>query len=814
MSGPFGSSATLFSSSDFEIQHGAHFNGESNYITRTPSSAGNRRTFTISLWFKATGAYSSSRLFIASGANSGTHDYIILGSDGAIKFSFATEGSGDVTISSGRSLRDPGSWYHLVAAVDTTQGTASNRVKLYINGEQQTTGGSQPSQNFDSSFNNTVPNRWGGRSYGDLSYYNGYMAECHLVDGQQLTPASFGETDSTYGHWKPKQYTGSHGTNGVHLDFQNSGDLGQDASGTGDWTASNFGTQDQVRDTPSNNFPTLNLLTIASSGTTLDNGARRFTSASIGGTSGVTGTMGIPTSGKWYWEVNAKDIDNNRPNHYYGVDRIENIDHRTVNHVGSGTIAESFVYQSNGNGARNSGSESAYGASWSDGDIIGVALDMDNGTLKFYRNNTAESSGANAFTGLSSYRFLPSFGVYQDGGNAAATGNRLIVNFGQDSSFLGTKTAQGKQDENAIGDFYYTPPSGYVALCSKNLPEPAVVPQDNFGVSTWTGNGGTQHITSYNFQPDLSWHFKRSGGGGNRPCFDSVRGATKTVQLDLGEVEETQSGITAFNSDGFTVGSWPGSNQNSSNYWGPAWKCATSFSNDASSTSIGTQDSSGKVNVDGGMSMFLYTGSAGADNMKHGLSKAPTFYVTKPRDNVGDNQWFAASYGFGVSDWITDFIHFDTNGGRQDSAPRWNDENPTSSVLTVGTASTNENGGSYLCYAWHDVDGFSRIGYYEGNGNSDGTYVSCGFQPAFVMVKKVNDSHNWVIINNATSPVNGPDKIFQNLDDTSQDDTDPCMDLISDGFKIRDTAHRLNTDGQDYLFMAFAQFPNKYNNAR
>ena len=154
MSGPFGSSSTLFSSSDFEVQHGAHFNGESNYISRTPGSAGNRRTFTISCWFKPSGRYENSRIIFGAGSNSAGHDYLILSGGQGLKFSFATEGSGDVYSSTDRKFRDPGAWYHLVAAVDTTQGTAANRVKLYINGVQETTGGTQPDQNFDSSINN------------------------------------------------------------------------------------------------------------------------------------------------------------------------------------------------------------------------------------------------------------------------------------------------------------------------------------------------------------------------------------------------------------------------------------------------------------------------------------------------------------------------------------------------------------------------------------------------------------------------------------------------------------------------------------
>ena len=206
-------------------------------------------------------------------------------------------------------------------------------------------------------------------------------------------------------------------------------DFGLDRSGnTNHWEVHNMTYGNQVIDTPTNNFPVLNP-NCCHQDMPIVGGTKLMGNAS-GGTAGCTATMSIPSTGKWYWEVFVENLDSNRPNHYYGVDEIEVLTHRTLNNLASGHLATTYVYQSNGNGTRNNNSESSYGGAWSDNNIIGVALDMDNGTLKYFRNNTAESSGANAFTGLGSKRLVPSFGLYRDGANSAS--NACIINFGQE----------------------------------------------------------------------------------------------------------------------------------------------------------------------------------------------------------------------------------------------------------------------------------------------------------------------------------------------------------------------------------------------
>ena len=236
------------------------------YLDRTPGSAGNRRTFTISFWTKIAGGFgSSSRWIFGAGTQSSDNDYLLFPSGDTLKFSFATEGSGNVATT--RLFRDPSAWYHVVVAVDTTQATASNRVKMYVNGDQITEFGtaSYPAQNYDTSINNTVVNRIGARAYSATGYYNGYFSQFILVDGTALTPSSFGSTNAN-GIWVPTTSPSvTYGTNGFKLDFTGTGTsadssgFGADTSGNNNHFASNnLGTNPNTKDGPENNFCTLN----------------------------------------------------------------------------------------------------------------------------------------------------------------------------------------------------------------------------------------------------------------------------------------------------------------------------------------------------------------------------------------------------------------------------------------------------------------------------------------------------------------------------------------------------------------------------
>ena len=443
------------SASDFEIENSLRFNdSDSAYLSITPSSAGNRRTFTYSGWIKTDVATASSKALLSCGSDSGSNDYIMFQSGDKLRFSFGTEGNGDIITT--RLFRDPAAWYHIVWAVDTTQGTAANRVKLYVNGTQASdVTGTYPDQNYDTSFNNTEVQRIGARAYSATQYYEGYMSDVYLIDGAQKAASDFGETNDN-GVWVPKKYTGTYGTNGFKLEFQQTGTsanasgMGADTSGNGNHlTPSNLTSIDVTTDTPTNNFATLNPLSNKLQASYSEGNLDEACNDNYG-----VGATQAFANGKWYWEVKIKAGDNN-------LVGIANADEQSRFTTTFGINNYSLtVYGVNGmiirEGSNVEDVDDTYGAN----DIVGVAVDMDSGTrtVQFYKNGSAFGSAATLPTnwGLT----LP---MIRKGGSSQTSS----FNFGNPAFSI----SSGNADENGYGNFEYSVPSGFYALCTKNLAE-------------------------------------------------------------------------------------------------------------------------------------------------------------------------------------------------------------------------------------------------------------------------------------------------------------------------------------------------------
>ena len=458
----------------YDIDNSLKFEADnSEYLSRTPSSAGNRKTWTLSCWVK--------RTELTADSNSAGNQHMILSAgdtyiqfDGnAIWVNFRTS-SVNYFLATNRLFRDTSAWYHIVLVCDTTESTASNRAKLYINGVQETSlqnsTYSNMSQNYDTGINNSVEHEVGKYTLHETTYANffcGYIAEMHLVDGTALAPTDFGETDDS-GIWKPKQYTGSHGTNGFYLDFEDSSSLGADASAnSNNFSLTNIAAADQATDTPTNNFCTLNPLSAGGNrGNVITEGATKVVIENNGQQVAV-GTIAV-SSGKWYWE--AKHTSGT-----YQVAGIISADSRVS---GNGAVADSSVagsdaigfYRPNGYVYYNGTGTTFDTNSYSNGDIVGVALDMDNGTCALYKNGSimGNVSGTD-IVARSGHASLTGdwTAFYSDGTN----GNYDItyeVNFGGYQSYT---ISSGNSDANGYGNFEYAPPSGYYALCSKNLAE-------------------------------------------------------------------------------------------------------------------------------------------------------------------------------------------------------------------------------------------------------------------------------------------------------------------------------------------------------
>ena len=570
-----------------------------------------------------------------------------------------------------------------------------------------------------------------------------------------------------------------------------SNDLGLDLSGNENhFSVSNLNYADQMLDTPTNNFCTINDNEVMNNGAvTISQGNLEL---SLADNAMARGNM-MPESGKWYWEANLISTDGAN-GATIGICQTGYISGAAFD---QNATVEGYVYVSGGvtRDHISDGDQAYNGASFAADDIMAVAYDADNGTLAFLKNNAAQGTAYSSLSGP--------HGAYFTGyGNTA----NWVVNFGQDSSFRGTETSQGYTDENGIGDFYYAPPSGFLALCTENLPEPVVDPKNHFNTVLWTGNATARSITGVGFKPDFLW-IKNRAATENHSIFDVVRGADLRIFSDTNDADDDRGayGLRTFDSDGFTIGTGGELNGNSQGIVAWCWKAGNA--NTAFSESGNNPAGTHRANVPAGFSIVSYVGTGAAGTVSHGLGAAPEFMIIKNRD-VADN-W--AVY-FGDN---TDYVILNTTAARADSANWWNDTSPTSSVFTVGTDhSVNADGENYIAYCWHSVDGFSKMGQYIGNGNANGTFINTGFRPAFLLMKVINTTSDWHIVDSArdvNNPIQAP--IDPNTTAVEGSGSDR-FDFTSNGFKLRQTSGSYNGNNSTYIYMAFAETPIKYSNPR
>ena len=453
----------------YEVANSLRFNdGSSDYLQRTNTSGGNRRTFTFSCWIKRSALSSSVDFGIIEGANDTTGNYVDrleIENDSLAWVSY--HNSSDARLVTNRVLRDTSAWYHIVVAVDTTQATASNRIKLYINGEQETSlsTSNYMSQNYDTYFNvNSKFHKISGR-IDNVEYFDGYMAEVVFIDGQQLDPTSFGEFDEDTGIWKPIDVSGlTFGTNGFYLDFEDSSALGNDVSGNdNDFTVNNLTSIDQTTDTCTNNFATLNGLHQVDDWS-LAEGNLKFTNNSTGHR--MTNSNIAVSQGKWYCEVK---MTTSASQTRVGVIDPEKFLYNTYIH----NSGRGYAYKADDGSTRfNNGTTDAnYGDTYTTGDIIGIAMDLDNHKLYFSKNGTFQNSGdpTSGSTGTGSAFNLATGVFYSFGASTQDQGTDPVIefNFGNPVHSI----SSGNSDGNGYGNFEYSVPSGYYALNTKNLAE-------------------------------------------------------------------------------------------------------------------------------------------------------------------------------------------------------------------------------------------------------------------------------------------------------------------------------------------------------
>ena len=456
------------SASGFTIGQSIRFNDDdSAQMSRTPSSSStSQRAFSISMWVKRGNLTSGNRGIISwEGANDNNELRLYFDDDALIWSYYPASNVANITTN--RLFRDTSAWYNILVVSDTENAVSSERWKMYINGQRETSFSSStfPSQNTDIAlFSSTsYATRIGKARSSSTSTFDGYLAEIVVIDGQALDPSSFGEVNDS-GIWVPKSVSGlTFGTNGFHIDGRDSSDLGDDESGNGnDFTTSGLAAHDQVADSPTNNFCVANPLN-KGAGVTLSEGNLKSASSNADEFY-VTSSMGVNT-GKWYMEAYLISITGGQT--LIGITSNSGEDRRNDQFPGQNTY--SYGYANGASGfMTNLTAQAGTWATYTNGDIISVAVDLDNNLIYVYKNGAIQNSGT-GFSITDPASTTDGFYFFATGDGNASHNGQWVYNYGQEGTFAGNTTAGGNSDGNGIGNFKYSVPSGYLALCTKNL---------------------------------------------------------------------------------------------------------------------------------------------------------------------------------------------------------------------------------------------------------------------------------------------------------------------------------------------------------
>ena len=722
-------------------------------LTRT-FAAGDRRTWTWSGWVKRSSIASYHKLFAQKG--NGANDLaIVFNTDDGVRF---VESDINWELLTSRKFKDTGVWHHVLVSLDTTQATASDRAKIYVDGVLQSLStANYPTQNAQYDLNNSGVHHIGsGESASSTttdSWFDGYMAEIHFVDGAVHGPTDFGSFDAN-GYWIPKVVTGiTYGTNGFYLDFSDNTStttLGEDQTANGnDWTLDNMATTDQVTDSPTDNCPIL-WAERSTTSVTLSEGNRRM---NLGSYDRSARTHRLPTSGKYYWEL---DIDlagsgSNVGLHDYTLP-VGNPAAASPNHTNS------FRYNSNGNVLKDTTAVFS-GTAYSSGAIAMFAVDFDAGLLWVGKDGTWFNSGdpANGTGYVSTLHPNVQYGINSVSSSADTT---VILYTGQEA-------------------YTHTKPTGFASLTENNI------------------TVDDQNLES----PDFVWIKNRDQADAHH-LYDSLRSVQKALYSSATTAETDEpNGLLDFNKNGFTIGSEVEVNTSGEDYVAWNWKAGGT----AVSNTDGSITSTVSANTTSGFSIVTYTGNGTTNaTIGHGLSQAPEVVIQK-NTGTASTQWRIDHFPSNVE------LYFDTGANQSDY---WNNS-VSSSVITLNKSDStyqNYNNNTYVAYCFHSVDGFSKFGSYIGNGSTDGTFVYTGFRPAWVMIRTTGSSA-WYMADNKRDTYNVADELLQ-ADSNAATFAYTTLDMTSNGFKLRNTGTGVNGSGSTYIYMAFAETPFKYATAR
>ena len=834
-------------------------------LSRAFTTPTNANIWTFSTWFK-----------LAEVGTSNTCDIFAANGTTQIQFEAASRNlyvgyTSNYTVTNMKFL-DPTAWMHLCVTFNSGN-AATSRCKIYVNGSEVTY--SANAYQATNAINTAVTHYIG--TFASSFYFDGNVAETYFIDGQELAPSYFTQTDATTNQLVPKAYTGTYGINGCFLKYDdNSGitvpTIGKDSSGanilsvTGNTATSTSviaisgSVQPQINQVVTGSgvvagtyvtavgglsgawTATLNQATSSSlTGTALVFTGNNWTPTGISITAGITNDSVVDSPTNYGTDAyaggevrgnyaklsplyaatsslrtltNANDtvsfpsgtnlgtsiapfILNTTNRHYfemkvsnagaasYGVNIAvvpSNQEPTTGSAAGAGPNEQ--IYSKNGNKYIN-GTGSAYGATYTTGDVIG--LDWNAGTVTAYKNGATQGTLASGLTG--DWHF-------QIGGYGSGA---VDVNFGQ-------------------RPWHYAPPSGSKACCTQNIATPAVVkPKVQFDAALYTGNGtaigsggkavstdGSTANNALQVAPDLVWIKGRSAVT-SHGIYDNVRGTTKDWASDLTTDETTQTeGLTTFGTTGFTVGSLAKLNTNLATYAAWLWKMGGAG---VAGSGSGLTSLSQSVNATAGQSVITYTGHATAgDYFNHGLGVAPGLVIIKERvaTDAGAIVWHSSLAN-------TEYLVLQTSAAKVTGATTlWNSTTPNTTKVTLSTSAlVNESAGTYVAYVFAPVAGYSKFGSYTGTAAADGPVIDCGFKPRWILIKRIDGgTEDWLLVDTLRSPIN-PIALGSYADTTSFEFAYTSIDVLSNGFKIRTASSPGGASGT-YIYAAFADVPGKY----
>jgi len=780
------------------------FNGSDAYLSIPDSAdwdffANTSDSRTIDLWVNQS-TIAHNKIYFFQRVTSSDYWYFGMAPTENAKI-YGKSGGAQFISSNAASFDATGVWHHLALV------KVANEVAIYVDGAQITY------TTFSTTQTLAAPLIIGSQD-GTSDFFHGYMEDVRFSDSNRFSATPVVGLSDTITIPTAAAVADSNTTLLVQSDWD--GGLGADSSGNyNTFTPTNLVATDQMIDTPTNNFSTMN--PISTQVLPLSEGNLW---ASTSAAESASNTIGME-SGKWYFEVLPDSTS-------FTVGIINNTEQR-IAAGGSGTVIA--IDGGADVNTPNSTEDSDTFTSAGSGDIYGFALDVDAKTVDFYQNNTKVVEA-------SSFTIDPPYFLAVDRDSGITVTQKM--NFGADSSFAGTVTAQGNQDGNGVGDFYYTPPTDYLALCTSNLPDPEIaLPGDNFNTILYDDGAGAK--TGVGFQPDLVW-VKSRGSGYDHKLTDSVRGVTKALVSNDDTAETTDStGLTVFGSDGFTVGAdtdYCDTTGTGMVAW--SWKAGGAPTVD-NSAGVGVTPTAGSVKIDGsnlgsalagsiaatrisanttsGFSIVLFTNNntSGA-TIAHGLSSAPEMVITKLKDAA--YSWYTYHVGLDATAPEDYCVWLNHGTARSDNVQYWNDAAPSASVFTLGDEASNSLGGEpVIAYCFHSVEGYSKMGTYTGNGVADGgPFVYTGFRPRFAMVKRTDSTGAWPMWDIERPGYNMTnDVLYVGSDDaetTGAGTTSSVVDLVSNGFKLMGTSGNSGEDGGTFIYYAVAQNPFKYSNAR